>query len=51
MLIVSAANANDSNMLEDIPAIRMPTSRGRRRLGKLHADEGVRHEALCDRVG
>jgi hypothetical protein len=25
--------------------------RPRRRPAKLHADKGVRHEALCDRVG
>jgi hypothetical protein len=54
-VVVSAANANDAPMfegvLEDIPAIRMPTGRRRRRPGKVHADKGVRHEALCDRVG
>jgi hypothetical protein len=52
-VVISAANANDATMLaavlDDIPAIRMPT--GRRRPAKLHADKGVRHEALCDRVG
>jgi hypothetical protein len=45
-LIVSAANANDSTMLEavleDIPAIRMPTGR-RRRPGKVHADKAYDH--------
>jgi hypothetical protein len=54
-VILSAANANDATMLEavleDIPAIRMPTGRRRRRPGKVHADKAVRHEALCDRVG
>jgi hypothetical protein len=54
-VVVSGANANDAPMfegvLEDIPAIRMPTGRRRRRPGKVHADKGVRHEALCDRVG
>jgi hypothetical protein len=54
-VILSAANANDATMLEavldDIPAIRMPPGRRRRRPGKVHADKGVRHEALCDRVG
>jgi DDE family transposase len=54
-VIVSAANANDSTVfeavLDDIPPIRMPTGRRRRRPGKVHADKGVRHEALCDRVG
>jgi transposase len=43
---VSAANANDSTMLEavleDIPAIRMPTGR-RRRPGKVHADKAYDH--------
>jgi transposase len=46
-LIVSAANANDSTMLEavldDIPAIRMPTGRRRRRPGKVHADKAYDH--------
>jgi len=54
-IVLSAANANDSTMfeavLDDIPAIRMPTGRRRRRPGKVHADKGVRHEAPCDRVG
>jgi hypothetical protein len=54
-VIVSAANANDSTMLEavldDIPPIHRPTGRRRRRPGKVHGDKGVRHEALCDRVG
>ena len=53
--ILSAANTNDSTMLEavldDLPAIRMPTGRRRRRPAKVHADKAVRHEALCDRVG
>jgi IS5 family transposase len=43
VLIVSAANANDSNMLEGIPAIRMPTGRRRRRPGKVHADKAYDH--------
>jgi hypothetical protein len=38
-------------VLDDIPPIRMPSGRRRRRPGKVHADKGVRHEALCDRVG
>jgi hypothetical protein len=54
-LILSAANANDATMfeavLDDIPPIRMPTGRRRRRPGKVHGDKAVRHEALCDRVG
>jgi hypothetical protein len=53
--VVSAANANDSTLfeavLDDIPPILMPTGRRRHRPGKVHADKGVRHEALCDRVG
>jgi len=46
-VILSAANANDATMLEavleDIPPIRMPTGRRRRRPGKLHADEAYDH--------
>jgi transposase len=46
-VILSAANANDSTMLEavleDIPLIRMPTGRRRRRPGKLHADKAYDH--------
>ena len=41
-MILSAANANDSTMLEavldDIPAIRMPTGRRQRRPAKVHGD-------------
>jgi hypothetical protein len=54
-VVLSAANANDSTRFEavlgDIPPIRMPTGRRRRRPGKVHGDKAVRHEALCDRVG
>jgi hypothetical protein len=54
-VVVSAANANDTTMfeavLDDNPPIRTPSGRRRRRPGKVHADKGVRHEALCDRVG
>jgi IS5 family transposase len=46
-VIISAANANDSTMLEavldDIPAIRMPSGRRRRRPGKVHADKAYDH--------
>jgi transposase len=46
-VVLSAANANDSTMLEavldDIPAIRMPTGRRRRRPGKVHADKAYDH--------
>jgi IS5 family transposase len=46
-VIVSAANANDSTMLEavleDIPAIRMPGGRRRRRPAKVHADKAYDH--------
>jgi hypothetical protein len=46
-LIVSAANANDATMLEaaleDIPPIRMPSGRRRRRPGKVHADKAYDH--------
>jgi hypothetical protein len=42
-VILSAANANDSTMfeavLDDIPAIRMPSGRRRRRPGKVHGDK------------
>jgi hypothetical protein len=54
-VVLTAANAHDSTMLgaavDDIPPIRMPTRRRRRGPGTVHADKGVRHEALCDRVG
>jgi IS5 family transposase len=46
-VVVSAANANDSTMLEvvldDIPPIRMPSGRRRWRPGKLHADKAYDH--------
>jgi IS5 family transposase len=46
-VILSAANANDSTMfeavLDDIPAIRMPTGRRRRRPTKVHADKAYDH--------
>ena len=46
-VVVSAANANDSTMLEavldDIPPIRMPSGRRRRRPGKVHADKAYDH--------
>ena len=46
-VVVSAANANDSTMLEavldDLPPIRMPSGRRRRRPGKLHADKAYDH--------
>jgi IS5 family transposase len=46
-MIISAANANDSTMLEavleDIPPIRMPTGRRRHRPGKVHADKTYDH--------
>jgi hypothetical protein len=54
-VVVTAANVNDTTMfqavVDDIPLIRTPSGRRRCRPGKLHADKGVRHEALCDRVG
>jgi IS5 family transposase len=44
---VSAANANDATMfeavLEDIPSIRMPSGRRRRRPGKVHGDKAYDH--------
>jgi IS5 family transposase len=46
-VVLSAANANDSTMLEavldDIPPIRMPTGRRRRRPGKVHGDKAYDH--------
>jgi len=57
-VILSAANANDATMLEavldDIPAIRMPTGRRRRRPGKVHADKAYDHavaDAPCADAG
>jgi transposase len=52
---VTAANTGDTTVfqavLDDVPPIRTPAGQRRRRPGKVHADKGVRHEALCDRVG
>ena len=46
-VVLSAANANDSTMfeavLDDIPPIRMPTGRKRRRPTKVHADKAYDH--------
>jgi transposase len=46
-VVVSAANANDSTMfeavLDDIPPIRMPSGRRRRRPGRVHADKAYDH--------
>jgi transposase len=46
-VVLSAANANDATMfealLDDIPAIRMPTGRRRRRPTKVHADKAYDH--------
>jgi transposase len=46
-VLVSAANANDSTMFEavvdDIPPIRMPSGRRRRRPGTVHADKAYDH--------
>jgi transposase len=62
-LIVSAANASDATVLEavldDIPAILMPTGHRRRRSGKVHADKAYDHRRCqpiagmfaCFRVG
>jgi IS5 family transposase len=51
-VVVSAANANDATMLEavldDIPAIRMPTGRRHCRPGKVHADKGYDHRRCRD---
>ena len=55
---LSAANIHDSVLLEPmvdaVPAIKGPCGRPgrpRKRPVNLHGDKGVRHEALCDRVG
>jgi DDE family transposase len=49
-VVLSAANANDSTMLaavlDDIPPIRMPTGRHRRRPGTVHADKAYDHRRL-----
>jgi len=54
-VVVTAANVNDTTMfqavLADVPPVRTPARRRRTRPGAVHADKGVRHEALCDRVG
>jgi transposase len=46
-VILSAANTNDSTVfeavLDDIPPIRMPTGRRRRRPGKVHGDKADDH--------
>jgi DDE family transposase len=53
--VVTAANLADTTMfqavLDDVPPVQTPSGRRRCRPGKLHGDKGVRHEALCDRVG
>jgi hypothetical protein len=55
---LSAANTHDSVLLEPmvdaVPPVKGPRGRPgrpRQRPVKLHGDKGVRHEALCDRVG
>jgi len=54
-VLVTAANTNDAVVFEalvdDIPRVRTPAGGRRSRPDKVHADKGVRHEALCDRVG
>ena len=46
-VVLSAANTNDATMfeavLDDIPPIRMPTGRRRRRPGKVHTDKAYDH--------
>ena len=50
-----SANVNDTTMfqavLADVPPVLTPAGRRRTRPAKVHADKGVRHEALCGRVG
>jgi transposase len=55
---LSAANTHDSVLLEAMVDAVAPVKgprgrpeRPRKRPAKLHLDKGVRHEALCDRVG
>jgi hypothetical protein len=52
---LSAANTHDSMLLEAmvdaVAPVKGPRGRPRKRPAKLHGDKGVRHEALCDRVG
>jgi hypothetical protein len=55
---LSAATTHDSMLLEQVidavPGGKGPRGRpgrARTRPAKLHGDKGVRHEALCDRVG
>jgi IS5 family transposase len=47
--VVTAANVNDTSLfqavVEDIPPIRTPSGRRRRRPGKLHADKGYDSQA------
>jgi Transposase DDE domain len=47
LVLVSAANANDATMFEavvdDIPPIRLPSGRRRRRPCKVHADKAHDH--------
>jgi hypothetical protein len=38
-------------VIDDVPPIRTPAVGGAPEFAKVHADKGVRHEALCDRVG
>jgi hypothetical protein len=41
-------------MVDAVPPVKGPRGRPgrpRKRPAKLHGDKGVRHEALCDRVG
>ena len=46
-VVLSAANTNDATLfeavLDDIPPIRMPTGRRRRRPGKVHGDKAYDH--------
>jgi hypothetical protein len=53
--VVTAANVNDTTVfqavVDDIPPVRTPAGRRRTRPAAVHADKGVRHEALGDRVG
>jgi hypothetical protein len=52
---MSAANVDDSTMLEDVPdrlrAIRQPLGRPRRWPGKLHGDKGYDYRFCRELVG
>jgi hypothetical protein len=54
-LLLGPANRPDQELfaevMGDIPMVATPTGGRRCRPERVHADKGMRHEALCDRVG